>query len=1016
MKYNEGVNTTMIQTKMIKRLSIFFLMIAGLLTLAACGSSDAIPYGSISDDAYLTIDGITVSEKELYDELRLQGASVLATMIDEIIFADEITAVKAILSNVNDPRYEEFSKYLDEQVNTAIHKITDLEDLADLYNDSPDVFEKNLATFIDSMYLLDNNIDVVELSNQLDALNPAYEGYSAIPTLLDRYALRAAQRYFALEQLEIDLADEESDVYIEDEDILTYYKNNDKDRYENEILMIRFINLNEANAALYAVSLKSNNKGLWFSIPDIRIPFGEPGYVDLADESAQGFRHVKTLLDNLGILDKLDSDDDLSNGNDYLDREAISIADYEDYYKGYTISETREDGKRDTPLLTLPDPASTEETSVLEKFVAVYNLLNATQLKVDKATGDILYADTDLPYDGTTTYDELTALNTTLRSHVYSTLVSLADMEDPEDLTAGKPYSNRVQTFGNSRYLVFKLDSDKELQDAVYSSDLDEFTEDAGVQAIKDEIIAELEEARLTSSYISTKVNELYEDVSVNIYDETIRTLYAQNYVYDGKDDNKSGDNVAKVDSTYITVDQLFARLEKSYGINLALDLASNKLLMASDKYSVTDDQMDDFKQQFEDIITQFSADSFASAGYPASMGRQKFLLTAFGATSNTEAINQLYVYPELRNQYLEDVELHYGETIYQKISDLAALQYDNFKSINTSHLLIYFDENGDGTPDNPDEYLENKNVAEIEAGLVNLVNKINMMVGNYKGFAEGLSAIATEFNNSGRILRGNGIVPENAEDPRLDYQIELDWAEYRKLGFYMKYEAISSAITNTSNIKLASATSILDEVFYDRAMALHAELTASEEDESLFPHFDVYDDVITIDFINDNLKSSFGYHLILATKVTDTTSAMYDAEDDPDGRYADAESGLNAYNPNSDKIIASQVEYYMAMQDSLEGVVLPTNVQTAVSNYLTPVMTRYNGTYMQRELIFMFLEDAVFANAASAARFDMIRLININQLNEYMIYTDYNNANATVVLDENYNALYGTWFDVLEA
>ena len=185
---------------------------------------------------------------------------------------------------------------------------------------------------------------------------------------------------------------------------------------------------------------------------------------------------------------------------------------------------------------------------------------------------------------------------------------------------------------------------------------------------------------------------------------------------------------------------------------------------------------MDDFKTQFEDFITQFSADSFASSGYPASMGREKFLLTAFGATTNAEAINQLYVYPELRTQYLEHYEAHYGDGIYRKFAELASLQYNNFTSINVSHLLIYFDPEGDGTPKDPEEYLSTLSAADrlaVETGLVELVTLVYAKVGNYKGFAEGFNALATEFNNSGRIFRGNDVVPLTDEDLRLDYQIE---------------------------------------------------------------------------------------------------------------------------------------------------------------------------------------------------------------------------------------------------
>jgi hypothetical protein len=63
----------------------------------------------------------------------------------------------------------------------------------------------------------------------------------------------------------------------------------------------------------------------------------------------------------------------------------------------------------------------------------------------------------------------------------------------------------------------------------------------------------------------------------------------------------------------------------------------------------------------------------------------------------------------------------------------------------------------------------------------------------------------------------------------------------------------------------------------------------------------------------------------------------------------------------------------------------------------------------MQRELVFMLLEDAVFASPTGAARFQAVRQININQLNEYLI-------SPTGLFDNNYDALYGSWFTVLRA
>jgi hypothetical protein len=149
-----------------------------------------------------------------------------------------------------------------------------------------------------------------------------------------------------------------------------------------------------------------------------------------------------------------------------------------------------------------------------------------------------------------------------------------------------------------------------------------------------------------------------------------------------------------------------------------------NKYLDNQSVYSVTDKELEDFNTQFEDVIRQFSADQFASNGFPASMGREQFLLIAFGASTNEQAVKELYVFPELRKQFLQDYEAHYGENVFQVMTDLAQKQYDLFKSTRVSHLLVYFDNNGDGTPDNPQEYLDTLSaqaVTDIKEGLADL-------------------------------------------------------------------------------------------------------------------------------------------------------------------------------------------------------------------------------------------------------------------------------------------------------
>lgn len=983
------------QLKSFRRLALLVLVATGVLTLAACNSSEKTPYGSITnDDVYLTYGDLEVTEKELYDQLRMQGAATLATMVDEEIFMTQITAVKADLIAGD----ESLIEYLDDTVNAAIHGISEIEDLQDLYDEYPELYIRNVEKYADSIYLLDNSIVIQDVIDAILGLaqteeNP-FTGYQTLDFLLERYALRVAQRAYSKEQLAIEVLDEESDAYISDENIVSYFKNNNEGQYDVDALVVRFINLNEANAALYQVGLKPDSKGFWYALPDIRILEGNEGYVDLDNPD---YAYVADILDDLEITSKL--------GADGESRVNITVSDYEDYYKAYVINTDRDDGFSDVKLL--PD-------GVKAKYIEIYNLLNpAAPIKLD--TDGISIVGDGNDYTTTYTYDDLTEINTSLRSHIYDTLIAESDMEDTDDTTDGKPYSSRIQTFGDSRYLVFKLNDESETEDGILiedpdNSDAEIFADTAAALAVKADMKAELVESKLTDSYVSTKVNEMYDENTLDIYDSVVRLFYEQSYGYDGDDTNKTGDVLAKIGDTEILVDDFYNELESSYGINIALDTLSNKFLMASDDYTISDADMDDYTEQFESIISQFSADNFASSGYPASLGRQNFLLTAFGSRSNDEAIENLYVYPDLRQQYLEDYDVHFeNANIYESLATLAEKQYNNFESITVSHLLVYFDQNGDGSPDDPQDYLDTLDAAakqEVLDGLVELVDLIYTQIGNYKGFPEALAAIATDFNNSGRIEIGSVVPP-------YDYTLESLWAEYRQLGFYLKYENISSAITNISNF--VSGSSVLDEVFYDRAMEIHDILATMDDDDSKFPYLDLYDAwVTTSSAVNqatmESLQSGFGYHLILATNVSETTSAMYDGIYDSDGDYvlADDET-LNAYNLTTDTLSASQVEYYLVGSLSDEGVELPTDVQTAVTNYLEPVLTVYQGTYMQRELIFSLLEDAVFTESADNLRIDDIRAINIRQLHGYML------SENGGVYDANYAALFGDLIDILE-
>jgi hypothetical protein len=997
----EGVNKAMINhNKQIKRVMTLIFILGLTFTLAACGNQNAVPYGSVSDDVYVTFGDITVTEKELYDKLRFQSADLLSTMIDEVVFAESINAVRQLINN-DDAFYNTF---LDETINSAIFQNTNLEALnSQLANNEARIL-RSVEQYVDSLYLIDPSVNRETLFQAIVNMDPMFENYASIPELLDRYVLRAGQRYYAYNKLLLEVEDEDSAQFVQEKDVVAYYKRNTEGRFDVDVLILRFINLNEANAALYEVGLKSDARGNWYQVPDVRIVNPNlPGYVDLDDTSSEGFQHVVDILNDLDLLD-----DVLASRTE--GQNLLSSKEFADYYARYSISRTRTSGASD---VALPD------RDVKAKFVEIYNLLNpATPIQIN-TNGSISGISSE--FNTTYTYDDLSAMNSTLRSHIYTTLTS-ENRQDEENSTS--PYSSRVQTFGSSRYLIYKLSDDGDSQENILIDDLETEVEDEifspDASALFNELRVELINNKLTNTYVTNQVEARYKELTINIYDPIIRAFFDQTFNYNGSTDNKDGNVVATIDdstdilgTTSILVDDLFARLSGRFGVNLSLDIIINKYFESQDTYVITEAENAKFKEQFEDIIRQFSANQFVSNGFPASMGREQFLMLAFGVTSNEQAVKELYVYPELRAQYLEDYEAHFTH-IYQAFTDLAALQYEAYQSTRVSHLLVYFDQNGDGTPDNPQEYLDTldaETVNEIKEGLAKLVSEIYDKIGDFRSEAEAFTTLAELFNSSGRIERGSNKAP-------YDLQIELDYAKYRQLGFYLKYENISSAITNKSNFVTNSST--LDPVFYNRAIALHDIIVGDGTQNKMgLPYIDMYD-AYTFDGLDiatqlDDVQSSFGWHFIVTTTVTDAPSAVYKQSSDTDARFTFEldDVSYNVYNEGPDNdgshaLTRNQVEYYVRQSLTPEGPSVPTAVSTAITNYLTPVLSRYQNTFMQRELIFRLLEDDLnFSNNANNIRFDIIRNINYNQLNEYML-------SDVAYFDENYQTLFATWFDLL--
>lgn len=761
------------QIKYTKKLIVVAVLLLAVVALVACKKTDKTPYGSINqNDVYVSVDNHSVTVRELYDNLRLQSTTALSNMVDAILFENELSKVKADLANKDEYLVEELAKL----VNTAIYGTTDVEAIEEMDADRKLM---SIKSFVDSIYLLNNTVDKNALQSAIQNLDSA-EDYTSIPELVSQYEIKLAQRVYAKTQLEKDVNDSEADQYIEDADLVTYYKNNKQNKHDVNVFVFHFLSTQEGEAALRHkdVNIKSNNFGQWFIIPELRDQTSFDENIQLA--------HVKKTLEDL----KLPTDKPLSE------------LEYTKYYNAYTIVTEKTDLREaDQPL---------DSANVLNKFIAAYNLVNNKQIEL--VDGKIVYTNGD-EFKTEFTYEELGAINSSIRTYIYNQM-STFENEDAE--SSKKPYS-RLRSAGSASYLIFKFSEDKQ---EVLNEDNDGFVEGFSEED-KLALRNEYKDTLLTSTYITNKVNKLHEEAKLDIYDAVIRAYYESSYTYNGTQKSKAGNVVATLNGKDILVDDLYVALEKTYGINLSLDILVQKMLLANDKYTVSAADMKSFKEQLNTIISNFSQDAYAQSGFPASLGRAKFLLLAFGSTSFEDAIEKGFVVPKLRELYLADIESHFDD-IYTKLETLSNAQYNEFKSITVNHLLVFLDANGDGTPEDPKEYYGENTVLQeaTEAKLVELVEQVYGLLGStqYPINATSINTIVTEFNNSGRI-------PLNTETSK------DTWTELRKAGFTLKYETLSSALTNSSNF-LTNQSGIMDKVFYERAIEIHDTLVAVDKDE----------------------------------------------------------------------------------------------------------------------------------------------------------------------------------------
>ena len=211
----------------------------------------------------------------------------------------------------------------------------------------------------------------------------------------------------------------------------------------------------------------------------------------------------------------------------------------------------------------------------------------------------------------------------------------------------------------------------------------------------------------------------------------------------------------------------------------------------------------------------------------------QLFIYSALNVRTEAEILEN-FVFDELRLLFIQDVLENSNVT--SDILDVAEDNYNNYFSLKAEHLLIHFDYDEDGSPDDYDEFYQGLSAQE-QSDLDALLSGLETSI---RAQEDSLEDIADAYRDAKRD--------------------DEDWGVYKQAGFLVKYESLNP--TNSDNEEEAITYMYAKDTF------------VSEFTDALIDLYGEYQDPLNVDedsLLASNLvETSFGLHLIEVTKDGD--------------------------------------------------------------------------------------------------------------------------------------------------
>ncbi|MCM1131631.1 MAG: hypothetical protein NC310_01045 [Roseburia sp.] len=506
---------------------------------------------------------------------------------------------------------------------------------------------------------------------------------------------------------------------------------------------------------------------------------------------------------------------------------------------------------------------------------------------------------------------------------------------------------------------------------------------------IKAELRQNLIENKI-NSYSSTVLLKRIQNSEIEIYDPYFEYQFKNSYSddYELISPSKFNNNLIfkltytnpdtkSTNTKEYTVEDFYNEQTKLSGLNIVVEHFKLEYVYNFKNVLLEDDRISDIEEELNKAITSFNKDE--NTAYPSSVGLETYLLGTYGYSTKEDtlkynkiassAVLNAYLSHNVFDEWaLKQEDGTYPEShtvdstklnILKNILNAGNNNYKNLFSINIDHILIFIDDDGDGSPDDPKDFLRNfteTQKEEFNTALLALANAI---------YDEANCEELTKSNSILDILKYI-VGAYNRNDPLFSHP-DQTWEAYKKYNFLLTAESLSSnGDTTQSNVDTyVEEFGAYVKELYNKAVENDIKI---DDKKSIFYFTESLNEHPSK--IEDLCATQFGYHMIVVNSYTKPSTTKSLESSDQYGYYKNIEILLNekdadttddniyviipdTYNELENEATMNQLFVYYVQKQKNVTSSLDSSLRTVLSSMFDEAITRYTSTDFQNYLLF---------------------------------------------------------------